>query len=326
MKTAALRTLAVAVLAGAASAAAAQSWPAKPVRIVVTFPPGGSSDTVTRIIAPKLGEALGQAVVVENRPGAGGAIGADLVAKSPPDGYMLLVGAQGGLALNTIFYPSLPYDPVKDFAPITLLVTSPFTVLVNPAVTPVGSVQELIAFVKANPGMPYASGGTGSGMHLAGELFKLIAGLDMSHVPYKGNGPAIIDLVGGQVRIAFADLGSVSSQVRAGRVRALAVARRERTQLAPDVPSAVEAGLPGWAAVGWFGLAAPAATPPAIVERLNVATTAILRMNDVREKILATYNEPTPTTPKEFGDFIRSEIATWSKVIRESGIRIEEGK
>jgi len=318
--------LAVFLLSGAAAVAQAQSWPTRPVRIVVTFAPGGSSDTVTRIISPKLAERLGQPVVVENRPGAGGNIGADLVAKSTPDGNTLLVGAQGALALNSFFYPAMSYDPVKDFAPITLLVTSPFTVLVNPAVTPVNSVRELIAFVKANPGMPYASGGTGSGMHLAGELFKTLAGLDMSHVPYKGNGPAIIDLLGGQVRVAFADLGSVSSQVKAGRVRALAVATRERTQLAPEVPSATEAGLPGWGAVGWFGLVAPAATPPAVVERLNAETTAILRMSDVRDRILATYNEPAPMTRKEFGDFIRSEIATWSKVIRESGIRVEGGK
>ena len=318
--------LAAALLACAAAAAQAQSWPAKPVRIVVTFPPGGSSDTVTRIISPKLAERLGQAVVVENRPGAGGGIGAELVAKSAPDGYTLLVGAQGGLALNTVFYPSLPYDPVRDFAPITLLVTSPFTVLVNPSVTPVASAQELVAMLKAKPGAPYASGGTGSGMHLAGELFRLLAGVNMNHVPYKGNAPAIVDLIGGQVPIAFADLGSVSSQLRSGRVRALAVAAKERTQLAPEVPSATEAGLPGWGAVGWFGLAAPAATPVAVVERLNAEVTAILRTGEVRERILATYNEPSPTTTKEFGDFIRTEIATWSKVIRESGIRIEQGK
>ena len=323
MRTAAMRVLAAVLLAFASAAAQAQSWPAKPIRIVVTFAPGGSSDTVTRIIAPKLGERLGQPIVVENRPGAGGNIGAELVAKSAPDGYMLLVGAQGALALNSFFYPAMSYDPLKDFAPITLLVTSPFAVLVNPAVTPVNSVQELIAFVKAHPGMPYASGGKGSGMHLAGELFRGLAGLEMSHVPYKGNGPAIIDLLGGQVRIAFADLGSVSAQVGAGRVRALAVASRQRTPLAPDVPSATEAGLPGWEAVGWFGLVAPAATPPAVVERLNGAVTTILRQADVRERILATFNEPSPTTPKEFGDFIRAEIATWSKVIRESGIRIE---
>ena len=326
MRTARVRILALAFLACVAAAASAQTWPVKPVRIVVTFPPGGSSDTVTRIVAPRLGERLGQTVVVENRPGAGGGIGADLVAKSAPDGYTLLVGAQGGLALNTIFYPSLPYDPVKDFAPITLLVTSPFTVLVNPAVTPVASAQDLVALLKTKRGTPYASGGTGSGMHLAGELFRLIAAVDISHVPYKGNAPAIVDLIGGQVPVAFADLGSVSSQLRSGRVRALAVASAERTQLAPEVPSATEAGMPEWKAVGWFGLVAPAATPRAIVGRLNAETTAILRQADMRERILATYNEPSPTTPGEFGDFIRSEIATWSKVIRESGIRIEEGK
>jgi tripartite-type tricarboxylate transporter receptor subunit TctC len=189
---------------------------------------------------------------------------------------------------------------------------------------PVGSVKELIALLKAQRGTPFASGGTGSGMHLAGELFKLMAKLDMTHVPYKGNGPALTDLAGGQVPLAFTDLGSTPAFLKSGRIRALAVTSKQRTPLAPDIPSATEAGLPGWVAFGWFGLAAPARTPSAVISRLNAETTAILRQSDVRERILATYNEPSPTTPEEFGDFIRAEIANWSKVIREAGVKLEQ--
>lgn len=318
-----LRNSLVAAIACVSIAAQAQSYPTKPVRVIVTFAPGGSSDTVARLIGPRLSERLGQPIVIENRPGGGGSIGADLVAKSAPDGYTLVVGAQGGLALNTIFYPKLPYDPLKDFAPITLLVKSPFVLLVNPAVMPVGSVTELISLLKAQRGTPFASGGTGSGMHLAGELFKLMANLDMTHVPYKGNGPALTDLTGGQVPMAFTDLGSAPAFLKSGRVRALAVTSKQRTPLAPDIPSATEAGFPGWSAFGWFGLAAPAGTPPATINRLNAETTAILRQTDARERILATYNEPSPTTPEEFGDFIRAEIANWSKVIKEVGVKLD---
>ena len=319
-----LRDTLIAAIACASIAAQAQTYPTRPIRVIVTFAPGGSSDTVARLIGPRLAERLGQPIVIENRPGGGGSIGVDVVAKSAPDGHTLVVGAQGGLALNTIFYPKLPYDPLKDFAPITLLVTSPFVVSVNPAVMPVGSVKELIALLKAQRGTPFASGGTGSGMHLAGELFKLMANLDMTHVPYKGNGPALTDLAGGQVPLAFTDLGSAPALLKSGRIRALAVTSRQRTPLAPDIPSATEAGLPGWVAFGWFGLAAPAGTPGAVIGRLNAETTAILRQSDVRERILATYNEPSPTTPEEFGDFIRAEIANWSKVIREAGVKLEQ--
>ena len=318
-----LRNTLIAAIACAAIAAQAQTYPTKPIRVIVTFPPGGSSDTVTRLISPRLSERLGQPIVIENRPGGGGGIGADVVAKSAPDGYTLVVGAQGGLALNTIFYPNLPYNPLKDFAPITLLVKSPFVVSVNPAVTPVDSVKDLIARLKTQRGTPFASGGTGSGMHLAGELFKLMANLDMTHVAYKGNGPALTDLAGGQVPLAFTDLGSTSAFLKSGRIRALAVTSRQRTPLAPDIPSATEAGLPAWVASGWFGLAAPAGTPSAVISRLNAETTATLRQSDVRKRILATYNEPSPTTPEEFGDFIRAEIANWSKVVRDAGVKLE---
>lgn len=315
--------LAASALAMAAAAVSAQSYPTKPIRLVVTFPPGGSSDTIARIVGPKLGERLGQPVIVENRPGGGGSIGADAVAKSAPDGYTLVVGAAGGLALNAVIYPKLPYDPARDFAPVTLLVTSPFIVAVNPANLPVNSVRELIAFLKGKPGQAFASGGTGTGMHLAGELFRQMAGADMTHVPYKGNGPALTDLVGGQVPVAFTDLGSTPPFAKAGRIRILAVASARRSALAPDVPTAAESGLPGWEALGWFGVAAPAGTPVAVVQRLNAEITAILRQPDMRERILATGNEPAPTTPEEFGSFIREEIARWGKVVKDSGSKFE---
>jgi tripartite-type tricarboxylate transporter receptor subunit TctC len=313
---------AVAALPGAAFAQA-PAWPSKAIRLIIPFAPGGSSDAVGRIVASKLNERLGQPVVVENRPGGGGSIGVDVVAKSAPDGYTLVVGSAGGLAVNAAVNPRLPYDPVKDLAPITMLVTSPFVVAVNPAFTQVNSLRELIAAIKAKPGMPFASGGTGSGMHLAGELFKLLTKLDMTHVPYKGNGPALTDLVGGQVPMAFVDLGSMPPFIKSGRVKVLAVASSKRSSLAPDVPSADEAGLPGWDALGWFGLAAAAGTPGPIVQRLNTETVAILRAPDVRERIHATYNEPAPMSPEEFGAYIRAEIARWTKVVKDSGQKFE---
>jgi tripartite-type tricarboxylate transporter receptor subunit TctC len=306
-----------------AATALAQSYPTKPIRMVVTFPPGGSSDTIARLIGPRLTEKLGQPIVVDNRPGGGGGIGADVVAKAAPDGYTLLVGAAGGLALNPVIYPNTPYDPVKDFAPITLLVTSPFIVAVNPAVTPVNSLKDLIALVKSKPGMPFGSGGTGTGMHLAGELFRMMVHADMTHVPYKGNGPALTDLVGGQIPVAFTDLGSTPPFAKSGRIRILAIASATRTALAPELPTAAEAGLPGWEALGWFGLVAPAATPRPIVQRLNAEVVTILKAPDIHEKILATGNEPAPTTPEAFGEYIRAEVSRWAKVVKESGGKFE---
>jgi tripartite-type tricarboxylate transporter receptor subunit TctC len=322
--------LATALLCLSAGTAAAQTpnsaaaYPNKAIRIIVTFPPGGSSDTVGRIIGQKLSEKLGQPVIIENRPGGGGSIGVDAVVKAAPDGYTLVLGAAGGLALNTILYKKLPYDPTTDLAPITRLVTSPMIVAINPALTPVASVQELVALIRAKPGqLAFASGGTGTGMHLAGELFKVMSASNMFHVPYKGNGPALTDLIGGQVPIAFTDFGSTPPFTRGGRVKVLAVASPTRSRLAPDVPSATEAGLAGWEALGWFGFAAPAGTPPEIVNKLSAEVTAILRQPEVVEKILATGNEPAPMTPEEFGNYIRSEIARWGKVVAASGIPIE---
>jgi tripartite-type tricarboxylate transporter receptor subunit TctC len=315
------------VLAGTTMAQApipASGYANKAIRIVVTFPPGGSSDTIGRIIGQKLSERLGQPVIIDNRPGGGGSIGVDAVVRAAPDGYTLVLGAAGGLALNTVLYKKLPYDPTKDLALITRLVTSPMIVAINPALARVASVQELVAMIKAKPGpTAFASGGTGTGMHLAGELFKVITASKMFHVPYKGNGPALTDLIGGQVPIAFTDFGSTPPFTKGGRVKVLAIASPTRSRLAPDVPSAPEAGLPRWEALGWLGLAAPAGTPPEIVNRLYAEVTAILRQPDVIEKILATGNEPAPMTPEEFGNYIRSEIARWGKIVAVSGIPLE---
>jgi tripartite-type tricarboxylate transporter receptor subunit TctC len=298
-------------------------YPNRPVRLMTHFPPGGSTDIIARLISPLLAERLGKPVVVENRPGAGGIVASELTAKAPPDGHTLYMATASSLAHNPILFAKLPYDPVKDFAPLTLLVTSPFMVAVHPS-NPVNSVRELITMVKAKPGqMAFASGGNASGMHLAGELFRILAGLEMIHVPYKGNGPALQDLAGGQVPIAFTDLGSTSALLKGGRIKILAVATRQRSPLAPDIPTAAESGLPGWEAFGWFGLVTTGGTPADIVNRLNAEVTSILRQADIRERILATGNEPGPMSVEEFRSFIRSEYVRWEKVIREARIKVD---
>ncbi len=314
------------ILALCAGLASAQSgYPNRPVRVLVTFPPGGSTDLVARIFSPPLSERLGKPVLVENRPGASGAIAAEVVAKAPPDGHVLLVSPTSSvMGLNVILIPNLPYDP-KDLAPITLLVTSPFIVAVNPAKTPVSSVRELIAMIKAqSQDVPFASGGNLSGMHLAGELFKSLTGSKMIHVPYKGNGPALQGLAGGELPVAFVDLGSTGPLAKAGRIKVLAIAAKQRTPLAPDIPTAAESGLEGWEALGSFGLVTTAGTPAEVIHRLNAEVSAILRMPDVRDRILATGNEPLPGTPEEYGNFAKSEVAKWTKVIKDAGIKLEQ--
>ena len=246
---------------GAALAQSPQPYPNRPVHLLLHFPPGGSTDLIARIISPPLAERLGKPVIVDNRPGAAGIIAAEATAKAPPDGHTLYMATASSLAHNPILFAKLPYDPAKDLSPITLVDTSPFMVAVHPS-SPVNSVRELITLVRSKPGeFSYATGGNASGMHLAGELFRILAGLKMTHVPYKGNGPALQDLAGGQVPIAFTDLGSTSAFQKSGRIKILAVASKERTRLAPDIPSAAESGLPGWEALGWFGLVTTGGTP-----------------------------------------------------------------
>ena len=319
-----LLTGAITIAGNAIAQQPGSSYPNRPVRMIVTFPPGGSSDLIARIISPPLSERLGKAVVVENRPGASGAIGAEVVAKAPPDGHVLMIaGTSSVMGLNSLLIPNLPYDP-KDLAPITLLVTSPFIIAINPSMLPAGSVKELLALLKAKPQqISFGSGGNFSGMHLAGEYFKGIFGLDLQHVGYKGNGPALSDLSGGQIPMVFVDLGSTGPFVKLGRIKILAVAASKRSPLAPDIPTTAEAGLPAWEALGSFGLFTTAGTPPDSINRVNAEVTRILRLPDVRDRILVTGNEPAPTTPEEFGNFIKSEVAKWIRVIKESGTKLD---
>jgi tripartite-type tricarboxylate transporter receptor subunit TctC len=316
--------IACAMVAGTAVAQApVAGYPAKPIRLVVPFPPGGSTDTVARVLAPRLAERLGQPVIVDNRPGAGGSLGVEAVAKSPPDGYTIVLGAAGGLAINPSLAKSPGYDPVKDLAPITLVGSSPFLMVTDPALG-LASARDVVAAAKAQPGrLTYASGGNGTAMHLSGELFKQMTGTDIVHVPYKGSGPAVAAAAGGQTSIAFADITSALALLRGGKVKAVGVLSRERSSLAPDVPTLAESGVPGFESVGWFGLAAPAGTPPAIIALLNRETVAAMQLPDTRERMTALALEPWPSTPEEFAAFIRSETAKWARVIKESGAKAE---
>lgn len=319
--------LAIICTAPAMSSAQSQSnYPNRPVRMLVAFPPGGSSDIIARIISPALTERFGKPFVIENRPGAGGAIAAQVVAKAPPDGHILMIaGTSTVMGLNSVLIPNLPYDP-KELAPVTLLVTTPFIVAVNPSMLPVGSVKDLLALLKTKPQqISFGSGGNFSGMHLAGEYFKRVFGLDeLQHVGYKGNGPALTDLAGGQIPMAFVDLGTVGPFLKSGRIKVLAVAAKQRSSLAPDLPTTAEAGLPVWEALGSFGLFTTAGTPPDTINRVNAEVGRILRQPDVRERILVTGSEPAPDTPDEFGSFIKSEVAKWIRVIKESGIKLDQ--
>jgi tripartite-type tricarboxylate transporter receptor subunit TctC len=312
---------ALAIALAAAGSAAAQTYPAKPVRLVIPFPPGGSADTIARLLAQEMSKSLGQPVVAENRPGAGGNIGVDVVAKSAPDGYTIGLAAAGALAINQHLMGKLPYDPVKDLAPVAKLADIPIVVAVANT-TPAGSVQELIAAAKAKPGaLSFGSAGNGTAMHLSGELFKIMAGVDMTHVPYKGSAPAVTDLVAGQVPVAFVDLVSALPQIRAGKVKGLAVASGKRTITAPDLPTIAEAGVPGYDAVGWFGLVAPAGTPPEVIARLNAETVRIMALSEVRDRALATGAEPSTGSAADFAAFITAEIPKWERVVKTSGAK-----
>ncbi|TAK80643.1 MAG: tripartite tricarboxylate transporter substrate binding protein [Betaproteobacteria bacterium] len=308
------------VLAFMAGSVLAQPYPSKPVRLVVTFPPGGSTDTVARIFAPRLGERLGQPVVIDNRPGAGGAIGIDATLKSPADGYTIVLAAAGALTI-IVHFPNRPaYDPTKDLAPITMIGTSPFLLVSHEETT----ARKVIDEAKANPGkLAYASGGNGTAMHLSGEMFKLMAGIDLIHVPFKGSGPAVTAAAQGQPPLAFADITSALPLLKSGRVKAVAVLSKERSSFLPDVPTLAESGVPGYEAIGWFGLLAPAGTPAPVVSRLAAETVAVMRQPDIKEKLAAAALEPWVTTPEEFLTFMRTETAKWGRVIRESGAKLE---
>lgn len=297
-------------------------YPGKSIRMIIPFPPGGGTDTLGRILGPKLSEALGQQVVMDNRPGAGANIGAEIAAKAPPDGYTLLMGNVVH-TINVTLYSKLGYDFVRDLAPVSLLASTPNILVVHPSV-PAKSVKELIALSKARPGqLDFASSGSGSSAHLAGELFSSMAGTKMNHIPYKGGGPAVIALVGGQVSVGFATTPSVIQHVKSGRLRGLAVTSAQRSPSTPDLPTVSEAGLPGYEVLGWYGLLVPSGTSKEIVSRLHAESVKPLKLSDVKERLDATGFEPIGTGPEQFGSYIRSEVEKWAKVVRSAGVRVD---
>jgi tripartite-type tricarboxylate transporter receptor subunit TctC len=304
--------------------AAAEGYPDRPVTLVVPFPPGGSTSIVARIIADRMSDTLGQQVVVDNRGGAGGTLGTRQVAKSAPDGYTILLAYTGTLATGPSLYPNAGYDPRADFAPIGLIGSAPTVLVVHPSV-PAKSLQELIALAKAKPGtINFASAGIGTVGHIAGELFATLAGINIVHVPYKGTGPALVDLLGGHVAMSFTPIPAAIGQVKAGELRALAVTAAKRSELAPDIPTASEAGLPGLEAALRYGLVAPAGTPRPIIERLNKELNAALATTTVRNQLATEGAEPLPGTPEDYAADIDREEAKWSKVVRESGAKVEQ--
>ncbi|HEY6821709.1 MAG TPA: tripartite tricarboxylate transporter substrate binding protein [Burkholderiales bacterium] len=306
----------------AAAAHAQAPYPNKPIRLIAPFPPGAVVDTLCRTIAVPMGELLGQPVVVENRTGAGGNIGMDLVAKAPADGYTVGMGGIGTHGINPSVYARMPFDPVRDFVPITFVASNINVLVVNPSV-PARDVAELVSYAKANPGkLAFGSAGIGTSQHLAGELFKQVAGIDMAHVPYKGAGPAVSDLIAGQIPLMFADISAALGHIRSGRLRALGVTTRERTPLL-DVPTLIEQGVADFDVNAWFGLLAPAGTPPEIIAKLNGAGVKALGAPATRERLQSLGLNPAPGTPEEFARFIRAELDRWSKVARAVNIRAE---
>jgi tripartite-type tricarboxylate transporter receptor subunit TctC len=320
---AASAALAAFTFAWTAPAAAQPSYPAKAIRYVVPFPAGGPLDIVARAIGMELNKAWNQPVIIDNRPGAGGNIGADLVAKSPADGYTILMGAVSTHAINVALYSKLPYDPVKDFAPVTLITSVPNVLVLHPSV-PAHTVKELIALAKARPGqLNFASGSTGSAGHLAGELFKSMAGVEMTHIPYKGAAPAVIDLIAGHVTLMFDNLSSALPNIKAARVRALAVTTLKRSPLLPQLPTISESGLRGFDVSTWFGIFAPAGTPPDVVARLNAEVARILHTPEMRARLAALGAEPIGNKPEEFAAFIKTEIPKYAQVVKASGAKAD---
>jgi len=300
--------------------AAAQIYPARPIRLIVPSTPGGSVDTLARTIGPKLSERWGQQIVVENRSGAGGTIAADFTAKSAPDGYTLMLGTIASLGTNVSLQKKLPYDPVKDFAPVTLVATQNLMLLVHPSV-PAKSVKELVRFARSQPGkLSFASAGNGTGSHLSGELFKQLAGVDIQHIPYKGVAPGMVDVISGQVAINFPSILTALPHVRSGRVRPLAVTGASRTRAAPELPTMQEAGIKGYESATWYGIVAPAGTPQEIVTKLSTEVAAILKQPDINERLSKEGADPVGSSPQEFGRFMQQEIEKWRKVIRAAGI------
>ena len=309
-------------LAIACTSAFPQQYPARPVRLIVPFPPGGGTDTMARVVAPKLSELLGQQVVSENRGGAGANIGAELAVKSAPDGYTLMLATITN-AIGASLYSKLNYDLVRDFAPITQLATTPHILVVHPSV-PVKSVKEFIAFARARPGeLTYSSSGSGSAAHLAGELFNSLTGVKSVHVPYKGGGPSMIAVVGGEVSLCFATMPSAIGYVRSGRLRGIAVTTAQRSPSTPELPTIAETGVAGYEAGSWYGLSAPAGTPKEIIARLHAETIKVLALPDVRERLAAAGFEVVVSTPEQFAEFTRTEIQKWGKLVKATGLKVD---
>jgi len=328
------RRLSLALIAGAAQfliagAGLAQSaWPNKPVRIVVPFAPGGTTDILARAVAPELSKAFGQQFVVDNRAGAGGNVGADIVAKSPGDGYTLLMGTVGTHGINKALYAKLPYDPQKDFVPITLVAGVPNVMVMNAEKAKslgINSVTDFIKYAKANPGkLNMASSGNGTSIHLAGELFKSMTGIFMTHIPYRGSGPALLDMVAGNMDVMFDNLPSSMAQIKAGKLKALAVTSAQRSAAMPDIPTIEEAGhLKGFEASSWFGLLAPAGTPADVVNRIQQETAKALNSPAIKEKLLAQGAIPSGNTPAEFARLIDAEHKKWALVVKNSGAKVD---
>ena len=309
------------VLVLAATGALAQTYPVRPVRLIVPTTPGGSVDTLARTIAPRLSERFGHQVVVDNRSGAGGTIAAEFTARSVPDGYTLMIGTIASLATNVSLQQKLSYDPLRDFAPVTLVATQNLVLTVHPSV-PAKNVRELVKLAKARPGqLAFASAGNGTGSHLSGELFKQLAGVDVLHIPYKGVAPALVDVISGQVSMSFPSILTSLPQVQSGRLRALAVSGAQRSGAMPDLPTMMEAGVKDYESATWYGIVAPVATPPEIVNKLNAEIAAILKQPDTRERSARDGADPVGNTPQQFGAFMKSEIEKWRKVIRAAGIQ-----
>jgi len=296
------------------------AFPSKPIRLIVPSPPGDGSDLMARAIGDKLTQALGQPIVVDNRQGAGGRVGTEAAAKAAPDGYTLIMGNAGSHGINAALYKDLPYDIERDFAPITQVMRAPNVLVINPSL-PAKSVAEFIALLKASPGKySYGSGGNGSSAHFTAELFKSMAGVDIAHIPYKGATPALTDVIGGQVAMFMGNLPPAMGHIKAGRVRALAVTTAQRSSLVPDLPTVAEGGLPGFETLAWFGLFAPAGTPPEVVSRIRDEVAKIVQQPDIRERIVTLGGEPVGNTPAEFAAIVRGDIAKWKGVAKAANI------